>query len=890
MTYLNYRISCLRIRKPSKIMEMKTGLEFNEDYNNYIKSSSQPEGALITVGIDGLRGINARYGHEYGDIVIDTLAECIMYVAEGRPFYRILGGDTFIIFIKEKISAEEAKKIYNNLRNRIDQIHKERHFEWMFTVSAGILIFPQESWTAQELRSYTEFTLYKAKQNGRNCAVIYDSGIYAEYLHRLKLQEQMQRAVEDDFRGFEVRYQPVVDMKRMKTTGAEALLSFVCEGERISPSEFIPILEESGLIIPVGLYAMRCAMQASIRARRQEPSFEIHVNISYVQIKRSDLYGEAMSLLNETGADPAGLVFEITESGFLMDDAKLMTVLNAFRDAGIKIAIDDFGTGYSNFIYLKDARLDIVKLDKVFVANALVNETEYRLLKRIVGIVHELGMKICLEGVETMSELTIFSNDHVTDYVQGYVFGRPASETELLERIKNGLGSDRFSSVEWKESISEAAKQKKSSRKKTSLKRKLRLLLRKKATYRIIPKILPVMIFINVFFITVMCVYNYDVISAVISSAGAETYRSAVVSMLTAVVSISVLTMILSIVMLVYAVSKLEKEDKADKRRRRIYDITQLRAMQSAFEMIASVDLVSDELILVYRAERKSHAEKNEGRFSLYRKDFAASIHRSDRAAYMGFTDPERVAKALRTRKSVSREFRIIHGESYSWEEIILTKPSEIVRSEGSEKITGFIYMIRNVQERKEKEEAVAAERQKLITQLREANNVLFMHGISDALTEVYNREGLEYNAGAILEAAGRGGMKLLFLLADVNKLKSINDTFGHVSGDRAIKMTGEALTGADIKHQLCARIGGDEFVYMAALEDRPGMPDGLIEVFSDILREKNSDTGLDFEVSISYGYYWGKPLEGASLEDYISIADRRMYAMKKNNIAQNRA
>ena len=214
--------------------------------------------------------------------------------------------------------------------------------------------------------------------------------------------------------------------------GAETLMRF-SSGQfgAISPAEFIPILEESGLIIPAGRWIIRQALQACKKIRETVPDFQVSINISQIQIEKSDVIQDISAELENTKLPPEALIVELTES--LEDNSNARHFLKELRKAGIRLALDDFGTGYSNFHYLNELRPDIIKIDRSFTAKAINDAKEYDLLKRFCTMIHRLNIKICIEGVETEDEWEkIRLMD--PDYSQGYLWGKPCSFDELLQK------------------------------------------------------------------------------------------------------------------------------------------------------------------------------------------------------------------------------------------------------------------------------------------------------------------------------------------------------------------------------------------------------------------------------------------------------------------------
>lgn len=202
----------------------------------------------------------------------------------------------------------------------------------------------------------------------------------------------------------------------------------------ISPAEFIPVLEETGLIIPLGRWILHQALQACQKVRQWIPDFQITVNVSYIQIMKSNIINEIVSAINEYDIPPSQVVIELTESGAIESDTHFSKIWDKLKANGIRLALDDFGTGYSNFQYLYDLQPDIIKIDRSFTAKALQNEYEYNLLNLMSGLVHNLDLKICIEGIETEDERNRMQ-ELSPDYSQGFFFGRPCPFEQFIEQF-----------------------------------------------------------------------------------------------------------------------------------------------------------------------------------------------------------------------------------------------------------------------------------------------------------------------------------------------------------------------------------------------------------------------------------------------------------------------
>ena len=273
------------------------------------------------------------------------------------------------------------------------------------------------------------------RRSAENSCYVFEEEEYEDYLKSRTLLRQLHHAVNNGFEGFEAYFQPLVNAANGELTGAETLLRFHSpEGGMVSPGEFIPILEESGLIIPVGRWVLRQALDACREWQKILPEFKVNVNLSYVQVLKSRVLTDVRRIVDEFGVKPSSVCIELTESGYLEENERFDKVWNGLKEYGVLLALDDFGTGYSNLRCLSDLKPAYIKIDRSFTLKALNREYEYRLLNHIVEMSHSLGLHVCVEGIETEGELTKAKQTE-PDYIQGFRFGKPCSRAEFTQKF-----------------------------------------------------------------------------------------------------------------------------------------------------------------------------------------------------------------------------------------------------------------------------------------------------------------------------------------------------------------------------------------------------------------------------------------------------------------------
>lgn len=382
---------------------------------------------LMRIGIDNFKEINEKEGVEAGDEVLRELSECILKnVEEGVDVYRLVADEFMIVDIGEG-AGQDPDYIYKQIQKTIADMVKNKEYSRFYTVSAGVLAKDFSGRTVEELMRFTEFALNEAKRNGRNQMTVFDRRAYDVYLERLDIRKSLRQDINHDFRGFEVYYQPIVSAADYRLIGAEALLRWRNEKYgSVSPAVFIPILEESGLIIPIGQYVLWEAARTCKKWKEYIPEFHINVNLSYVQLYKSDMMRDVEHCIQEVGLDPESLVLELTESGYIETNDRIKELFKDLKSRKIDLALDDFGTGYSNMRYLKEIDAKTVKIDRSFVVQALKNEYDFNIISHIIDMVHSLGSVVCMEGIEEKEELSKMMATK-PDMIQGYYFGKPTS-------------------------------------------------------------------------------------------------------------------------------------------------------------------------------------------------------------------------------------------------------------------------------------------------------------------------------------------------------------------------------------------------------------------------------------------------------------------------------
>ncbi len=396
-------------------------------------------GFLLQIGIDNFKEVNEKYGQKFGDLILTNTAGCVLKaVGDAGKVFR-LDGDEMIVLLTDypENSLDPAKDLYKRIRCLADESISRNGYQVFYTISAGSVYFDETTVITDKLIEQAGFALHQAKLKGKNNCVRYNQSDFDEYVHRLDVQEYLRKDVENDFRGFELYYQPVINFQEKKVLGAEALLRWNSEKFGfMSPAAFVPLLEESGLIIPLGKWIVRTALKQCKEWQKEIPQFKMSVNLSFVQIKKSDALKDVLEVIEELQVDKNDVMFEITESGEL-ESGNAIQVLRAFKNQSISLAIDDFGTGYSNLRYVKNMTFDLLKIDQSFIRNIKENQYDYMVVKQFTELAHSLNLKVCYEGVETKDDLECVL-ELKPDFMQGYYFSKPVPPMEFAQNYLSG--------------------------------------------------------------------------------------------------------------------------------------------------------------------------------------------------------------------------------------------------------------------------------------------------------------------------------------------------------------------------------------------------------------------------------------------------------------------
>jgi diguanylate cyclase (GGDEF)-like protein/PAS domain S-box-containing protein len=390
---------------------------------------------MLLVDLDRFKLINDALGHKTGDLLLSEVAIRLQQCLGQCDTISRQGGDEFAILLPDLTSSDDATRVAQRMLDAMMQPFRLDGRELNITCSIGISLYPRDGRTIDSLTKNADTALYRAKDMGRNNYQFYLSGGTMLSRERLNLETDLRHAM--NRRQLELYYQPKWDFCTDAITGAEALIRWNHpELGLVSPARFIPIAEESGLVLPMGEWILRAAVNEIGQLHREGfTGLRVAVNLSALQFRQPNLKDRVQEVLATSDFDPSCLELELTEGILMHNNEENMTALRAFKAMGVRIAIDDFGTGYSSLSYLQRFPVNVLKIDRAFVMDLPGNTSSAAIVDAIVTLAHGLDLEVVAEGVET-PEQKAFLQTRGCDEGQGYYFGRPMPLAEFRERLE----------------------------------------------------------------------------------------------------------------------------------------------------------------------------------------------------------------------------------------------------------------------------------------------------------------------------------------------------------------------------------------------------------------------------------------------------------------------
>ncbi len=420
-----------------------TGLPNRAQLNERLKYSlslakrSNGHLALMFLDLDRFKDINDTLGHSIGDAVLVELAHRLRSMLREEDTVTRMGGDEFI-FLLPGTDARGAAYVAQKLLDIIVEPYRIHPYELILSASIGIAIYPGDGTNLETLSQSADSAMYRAKQEGRQGYRFFTPEMHARSTRNLQLLNALHHALE--LRQLHIHYQPQVNVKSGRIVGAEALLRWQHPVlGMVSPAEFIPVAEDSGLILPIGEWVMRTATAQAVEWMQQGFSpISIAVNLSAIQFRQPDLVDMIVRVLDETKLPAELLELELTESVAMQNPQNAVSVMDKLNEIGVNMSIDDFGTGYSSLNYLKKFKVRRLKIDQSFVRDISTDPEDRAIVKAIISLAHSLGMQTVAEGVESVEQQT-FLREQSCDQLQGYLFGKPVPNQQFEAMLAKNL-------------------------------------------------------------------------------------------------------------------------------------------------------------------------------------------------------------------------------------------------------------------------------------------------------------------------------------------------------------------------------------------------------------------------------------------------------------------
>ena len=420
---------------------------FVQKLSDYVKTPSSEENekskrvAVITLDLDHFKDVNDSMGHNVGDSILRAVGKRLQTELGETAVVARTGEDEFSIMypllLESETQRDFGEKVQTIIRSEPFKVFNE---SFQIRSSIGVSVFPDDAIDPDQVLKNADIALNRAKEDGRDCIREYledfDKAVQARFLMLRDLRDALEK------KQLSLHYQPQLDLRTGRVIGAEALIRWFKPDESkdggrfISPVEFIPVAEQSGLIVPIGEWVLRHACQTAKTWADAGHEIRIAVNVSGVQFQQSDLVGLTKQILEETGVNPHLLELEVTESAFMDDIQHTVQTLNQLHALGVELAIDDFGTGYSSLSYLRQFPIDRLKIDQSFIRNALTNNDDMAIARTIIGLGRSLNLKVIAEGVETKDHEDFLIAEGC-DEVQGYRYSKPVPAEKFNEFVAN---------------------------------------------------------------------------------------------------------------------------------------------------------------------------------------------------------------------------------------------------------------------------------------------------------------------------------------------------------------------------------------------------------------------------------------------------------------------
>jgi len=394
------------------------------------ESDDKTRFSLLFLDLDNFKMVNDIFGHDYGDQLLKNIAWELRKCIDDRDIVARLGGDEFLILFADMCDKEKIEEKARRIINLFSRQWNLSDREFFITASAGIVIYPYDGTDLQTLYKNGDTAMYQAKDSGKNCFLFFSQYMNEKVSEKLELENKLRKAIRN--REFIVYYQPQIDIKTMQVKGVEALVRWNHPTEGIiQPAKFIPLAEESGLIVEIDEFVLRTACkQLKAWMDSEINPVTVSINLTSKEFQQANFTGLLKEIIRETGLKADFIELEITESLIMKDIDFTLNILKDLKSIGVKISLDDFGTGYSSLNYLKRLPIDTIKIDKSFIDEITEDSKEEAIAESIIALAHKMNLSVIAEGIETEKQLE-FIREQKCDKAQGYYFSKPLPVEEI---------------------------------------------------------------------------------------------------------------------------------------------------------------------------------------------------------------------------------------------------------------------------------------------------------------------------------------------------------------------------------------------------------------------------------------------------------------------------